>query len=154
MNCTTNSCGCTTTNSTTNSATNRASTAATQPARSHQPEPTSSPQPRAYRPPANVVELPDRYQIALEVPGSSRDAIDIQVHEGTLSVTARVAPRTPGNARHLLHEFGIGDYRRQFRVGEDIDPAAITATYEHGVLAIDLPKAARATPRRVPIAAN
>ena len=150
MNCTTTSCGCTTSNS----ATNGAAANATRPAGTTQPEATGAPQPRAYRPPANVVELPDRYQIALEVPGSSRDAIDIQVHEGTLSVTARVAPRTPGNARHLLREFGVGDYRRQFRIGEDIDPAAITATYEHGVLAIDLPKAARATPRRVPIAAD
>lgn len=109
---------------------------------------------KAYRPAANVVETADKYQVTLDVPGSSPEGIDVQLHEGVLSVSARVTPRDPQNARPLLREFGVGDFRRQFRVGEDIDATAISAAYTAGVLTVDLPKAAKATPRRVPVSAN
>ncbi len=106
---------------------------------------------QAYRAPANVVETAEKYQITLDVPGSSREAIDIDVHEGILSVTARVAPRTEPTGRAFLREYGIGDFRREFRLGEDITPGAITATYAAGVLTLDLPKARKPEARRVPV---
>lgn len=109
---------------------------------------------QTYRPPANVVETADRYQITLEVPGSSPDGIDVQVYEGVLSVTAKVAPRESGAGRPLIREFGIGDYRREFRVGEDIDGGAITAAFAAGVLTINLPKSRKAEGRRVPVMAS
>lgn len=143
MNCSTNgsSCGCSTTNSTA-----AANTAPSQPA-----SPTTG---QTYRPPANVVESADKYQVTLDVPGSTPEGIDVQLHEGILSVTAKVAPRSFDNARPLLREFGVGDFRRQFRVGEDIEPAAISAAYASGVLTIELPKTRKPEARRVPVSAN
>lgn len=107
-----------------------------------------------YRPQANVVETAEAYHVTLDVPGSSTEAIDVQVHEGILSIVARVQPRDRAGARPLSREFGVGDFRRQFRVGEDVDAAAISARYSEGVLAIELPKARRAEGRRIAVAAG
>jgi HSP20 family protein len=51
----------------------------------------------------------------------------------------------------VLGEFGVGDYRREFRIGEDVHADAIAARYEAGVLTLDLPKATKAGPRRVAV---
>lgn len=104
-----------------------------------------------YRPTANVTETTEAYQVSLEVPGSSNEGIDVQVHEGVLTVVAKVAPRVPEGVRTIASEFGVGDYRREFRMGEDIDADGITASYDAGVLSIMLPKARKAQPRRVPV---
>jgi HSP20 family protein len=51
----------------------------------------------------------------------------------------------------LLREYGIGDYRRTFRVSEQIDASRISAQYRHGVLTLRLPKAERARPRKIKV---
>lgn len=129
MNCGTNGCGCSETGS--------------------REQTTSGQRTPTYRPAANVTETGEAYQVSLEVPGSTSEGIDVQVHEGVLSVVAKVASRVPAGVRPIASEFGVGDYRREFRVGEDVDADAITASYEAGVLSITLPKARKAYARRV-----
>lgn len=109
---------------------------------------------QTFRAPASVVETADKYQITLDVPGSSPEGIAVSLHEGVLSVVARVAPRAPEGARPIHTEYGVGDYRRQFRVADDVDAGAINAAYAQGVLTIDLPKARKAQARKVPVNAG
>ena len=46
----------------------------------------------------------------------------------------------------------FGNYRRQLSLGEGVDSAAISATYENGVLTVTIPMAERAKPRKIDIA--
>ena len=52
----------------------------------------------------------------------------------------------------LANERFFGTYRRQLSLGEGVDTAAISATYENGVLTVTIPLAERAKARKIDIA--
>ena len=60
-------------------------------------------------------------------------------------------PRQEESTEYLVHEYGIGDYYRTFRVSEAIDAAKITAEYADGVLTLRLPKAESTKPRKIDV---
>lgn len=107
-----------------------------------------------YRPAVDIVESADAFTIYADIPGASKEAIDINVEEDSLTLQARVAPRvtrsTAGRSV-LRQEYGVGGFHRRFRLGDGIDTSAVEATYRSGVLQVRLPKVARAQPRRVRI---
>ncbi|MGP1346221.1 MAG: Hsp20/alpha crystallin family protein [Phycisphaerales bacterium] len=105
----------------------------------------------SFRPAMDLYDLPDRYQIELEIPGASADGIELTVHESVLSVEARIAPRYREGITPVRGEFGVGDYRRQIRLGEDVDRDALSAAYADGVLTVMLPKRSERTPRRIEV---
>jgi len=108
-----------------------------------------------FRPPLDLFDLGDRYEIHVDLPGSNADRINVTVHEGVLTIEATVPQRLPeewGGTLEPLHgEYGIGDFRRQIRLGEDIEADALGATYADGVLHLVLPKRAERQPRRIDI---
>ena len=63
-----------------------------------------------------------------------------------------VRPEQPG--RPVRQEYGIGNYRRSFRLGEGFDTAQITADYARGVLTVRVPRLAAVRPRKVEVRAG
>ena len=59
--------------------------------------------------------------------------------------------RSPDGTRSLVSEYGIGEFRRRFRLGDGIDAESVGASFDGGVLTIDLPKAGPAKGRRIEI---
>jgi HSP20 family molecular chaperone IbpA len=53
--------------------------------------------------------------------------------------------------RQLVQEYGIGDYRRSFRLGEGFDASQISAEYRKGVLTIHVPRLAAVRPRKIEV---
>jgi HSP20 family protein len=53
-----------------------------------------------------------------------------------------------------LEEYGVGDFLRTFRVGEQIDASRISAEYSNGVLKLRLPKAEAVRPRKIKVDAK
>lgn len=104
-----------------------------------------------FKPAVDVAERADAFIVKLDVPGATRDSLDIAFEQGSLTVTARVQARAAQGARPLLREYEVGDYQRTFRIGEAIDPGAIDATLASGVLTVTLPKAPSAQPRRIEV---
>jgi len=112
-----------------------------------------------YRPAMDLYEYADRYEVHFDVPGSTPEGIEVTVNEGRLTIAARVAHRGPIRRDHaeitpLLHEFGIGDFHRVIRIGEDIDREALAADYTDGVLVLTLPKRRERQPRRIRVSRN
>ncbi|GMU80276.1 MAG: hypothetical protein AMXMBFR47_01470 [Planctomycetota bacterium] len=100
-----------------------------------------------YLPKADIIETRDEFFVRVDVPGARPDDIDVNLDRGILTVHARVTPRE--HSGQLYREFGIGDFRRSFQIGDGIDAASINAEVEHGVLTLRLPKAETARARRV-----
>ena len=46
-----------------------------------------------------------------------------------------------------------GDFRRVFRIPDEVDVTKVEASFEHGVLEVRLPKSERTKPRRISIKA-
>ena len=51
-------------------------------------------------------------------------------------------------------EFEVGDFLRSFILSDEVDYDRITARLSHGVLEVELPRAAQAEPRRIQVNAE
>ena len=104
---------------------------------------------RAYVPNVDIIERSEELLLLADVPGAGGDDVNIRYENGLLTIDARVAERQGGDTRYLLREYGVGDYYREFRIGESIDASKIQAEVKNGVLTIHLPKAEAIKPRKI-----
>jgi len=104
-----------------------------------------------YRPLVDILDREQEVVVLADVPGSNPADIDVQYEDGTLTVHARVEQRQPAGHAFLLQEYGHGDWRRSFRVGEGLDAQGISASYADGVLTLRLPRTEAARPRRIEV---
>jgi len=105
-----------------------------------------------WAPPIDVYETGDRYVIMAEVPGISREQIELALQDNRLSIKgARPAGMPESAARHYHQvERGHGSFLRTFAFADPVDAAGITADLRDGVLTVTLPKAVSA-PRRIEV---
>jgi HSP20 family protein len=103
-----------------------------------------------YTPPADILELPEKLVIALDLPGVKPDGVEIDFERGELTVKAR-RESTPHEGTCLVEEFEPGDFYRAFLVSQDIAADQITAELKNGVLTVHLPRSAAAQPRRIQV---
>jgi HSP20 family protein len=104
-----------------------------------------------YQPHVDIRDRGTEVVFVADVPGATAEGIDVTFDGGVLSIRADVAPRGL-SGRVVRQEYGVGDYRRSFRLGDGFDATAIAADYRKGVLTIRVPRAAAALPRKVPVA--
>jgi len=106
-----------------------------------------------YQPNVDICDCGPEVLIVADIPGARTDGIDVTFEDGVLSLHAKVPTRElPG--RGIRQEYGIGDYRRSFKLGDDFDASQITADYRHGVLTIHVPRLAAVRPRKVEVRAG
>ena len=104
-----------------------------------------------YRPDVDVIERDDAFEIIADMPGASRESIDVTIEERTLLLSARVPTRVPQGASFLAQEYGVGDYHRRFEFNTNIDCDRIEAFYTDGVLRLVCPKAPESVRRRIDV---
>ncbi len=100
---------------------------------------------------ADIFETPDAFVLMLDLPGSQREAIVLQLHQGTLVVKADVTGRETDSGVMTVREISTPGYYRSFRIGQGIDLATIDAKFELGVLTVKLLKSPEMKPREIPI---
>lgn len=99
---------------------------------------------------ADVEESDEAYVVDVEMPGVRPDGVTLEASHGRLSVTGeRRERRRAGLLRRSTRT--TGRFRLQVTLPDAIDPDAVTAALEDGVLTVTVPKAARARRRRIPI---
>lgn len=103
----------------------------------------------AFRPEANMKETKEAYTIMLAAPGLKKEAFDIRIVKDMLTVKAQAEQSWEGKIQR--REFDFSKFQRSFRLPEDADMTAVSATYEDGILSIVLPKAPEAQERKIDI---
>jgi HSP20 family protein len=102
-------------------------------------------------PVASVNETADGYTLELEMPGVSKDRLEISVENNELSIVGRRnAPSIEGTLIH--RESRPHHYRRSFEIDPSIDSGKIAARMSQGVVTLTLPKAEAVKPRRITVA--
>ncbi len=99
---------------------------------------------------ANILETKDGYVLEAEMPGVSKDGLDITVENGELTIVGRRA-KTETRGREVYRESRVFDYRRTFELDSSIDTAHVTARIDQGVLTLQLPKAESVKPRKIAV---
>lgn len=102
--------------------------------------------------PMDLCKIDDHYVLTADLPGVDPGSIDVNVDNGTLTISAQRTARSDDSAQWLANERFFGRYRRQLSLGEGVDPNGISATYENGVLTVTIPMAERAKPRKIEVA--
>ena len=93
----------------------------------------------------------DKFVIEFDLPGVTKESIDIDVERNVLTVRAeRVAGN--GDWQRLASERVHGQFSRQLVLGDNLDLDRIEAAYENGILRLVVPVAEKAKPRKVEIA--
>ena len=103
-----------------------------------------------YQPNVDICDYGTEVLLVTDMPGAKADGMNVSFEDGVLSVFAKVPPR-PLPGRQVGHEYGIGDYRRSFRLGEGFDASHISAEYRRGVLTIHVPRLAAVRPRKIEV---
>jgi len=101
-------------------------------------------------PPANIVATQDGYIAELEMPGVSKDGIEVTVEGNELRIIGRRQNDLP-DAELCYCESAHADYRRVFELGPDVDTSRITAEMKQGVLRLFLPKSEKAKPKQIEV---
>lgn len=91
----------------------------------------------------DIKETETGYQLALNVPGFSKEDLKMSLENGYLTIEASHSSsdeKTEENGRWIRQERYSGSYQRSFYVGEQVTENDIRASYNNGVLEIDVPK--------------
>lgn len=101
-------------------------------------------------PPVNVWAGPEGVAVAAELPGLSAEDIEITVKDDRLTIAGeRAAPE--GKGALLRRERAFGKFRRVIQLPFRVESDKVEARFEHGVLAIELPRPEADKPRRIAI---
>jgi HSP20 family protein len=95
---------------------------------------------RFYTPPVDIFENNEEYLLFAEIPGASENDVDVTIEKNVLTITAKVNVDVPEGYRLFYSEYGIGDYKRSFELGNEVDHDKIEATVKNGILKLRLPK--------------
>jgi HSP20 family protein len=101
-------------------------------------------------PAATVLENADGYTLEVEMPGVSKETLEMWVENNELTVLGRRSiPTVEGT---LLHrESRSENFRRTFELDPSIDAEKISAKIEQGVVSLTLPKAEQVKPRKITV---
>ena len=111
-------------------------------------EETRAPE-RFIRPAVSISEDNAELLLTADLPGATKETLDINLENGILTINAPVSREMPG--RPIYSEFEWAPYYRQFQIPDAIDQAKVKAEFNHGVLTLHLPKAEAAKPRRIEV---
>jgi len=118
-----------------------------------------------WRPVVDVHEDENRYIIDAELPGLTREDVKISFQDGTLTISGernyQYEKKNPSNGNngengakekncHRMERF-YGKFYRSFSFPTAVNPDAINARFENGVLIVTIPKAEAVKPRQIAI---
>jgi HSP20 family protein len=101
-------------------------------------------------PAVNIYETQDEYVLEAELPGWSREQVDINFENNVLTLSGH--RDLNGDGRNWLRVEGLtGSFSRSFTVSSQIDASRVEAEMKDGVLTVHLPKREEAKPRQIEI---
>jgi HSP20 family protein len=108
----------------------------------------------SWTPPIDIYETEDAYMISAEVPGLTRDEIDLVLEDTRLTIRGRRSDRraSTGGIIHFHQvERGHGPFARTFDFAIKIDVERVSADLTNGVLSVILPKTPQPMARRIDV---
>jgi HSP20 family protein len=103
---------------------------------------------RGFRPQVDVFRNDDPPVLTVLIELAGVDPEDVQLIASPQALLIVGERRRPKNCGHFQQmELDYGPFQRQITLSDDIDPERATATYERGILAVQLPIAPQPSPR-------
>lgn len=89
----------------------------------------------------DIIEKKDGYELQIDLPGVKKEDIQIEMDKGILSISVSISNSSDEeDKKYIRKERFTGEIKRSFNIGEDIDEDNINASFENGILYLNLPK--------------
>ena len=102
-------------------------------------------------PAVDVFEDSQGVTLWADLPGVTKDRLDVKVHDGNLYIEAEANVPTPGGLRLQHAEMREPHFARAFSLSADFDTSKIEANLLNGVLKLTIPRHDAARPRRIEV---
>ena len=115
------------------------------------PSPTGATM-RRWMPAMDLVESGDHFVLRADLPGVGEDDVKIELEDSTLTISGE--RKTEHQAEHEGYyrvERSTGAFSRSLTLPKGVDPEAVSARFDRGVLEVRIPKPAERKPRRISI---
>ncbi|WP_339611029.1 Hsp20/alpha crystallin family protein [uncultured Planktosalinus sp.] len=94
-------------------------------------------------PAVNIKETADNFQVEVAVPGKEKEDFNIELDENVLTISSEEKSEreeTSEDGKYTRKEFNYKAFKRAFNLPETVEQDKIKATYNNGVLNIEVPK--------------
>jgi HSP20 family protein len=109
---------------------------------------------RRWVPAVDLVETDDHLVLKADLPGLDRNDVSIEIKDGTLTVSGeRKAENEERSEGYYRVERAYGSFSRSLSLPRGVDPEAVEASFDKGVLEVRIPKPEERKPHRVAIGA-
>ncbi len=103
-------------------------------------------------PAVDVRETEKGYLMEVDLPGYSENEIDISMKDRILTLSCKKEKNEEKKeGGYLIKERNTSEFKRRFNFSDDIDDTAISATFENGVLEVNIPKKAETKPVQIEV---
>ena len=107
-------------------------------------------------PAVNVIDEDQAFRIEVAAPGVSQEDFHIDLENEVLTISSELKDnKEEKSPRYMRREFSYNTFKRSFQLSETVDAENIRASYNSGILTIELPKkeeAVQKAPRKIEIA--
>lgn len=101
--------------------------------------------------PVDVIEDSTGITLYADLPGVSKDGLNLHVEADTLTIEGELGFAVPEGMEPSHAEVSVPRYRRVFTLSKELDTEHVSAELTQGVLKLRIPKAEHAKPRRIEI---
>jgi HSP20 family molecular chaperone IbpA len=103
-------------------------------------------------PPVDIFEDAEGITLEADMPGGSKDRLNMQVDRGALVVESNAHIEMPEEGMQALYaDVRSTHYRRSFALSSELETDKIDANLKDGVLRVRIPKRAEARPRKIEV---
>jgi HSP20 family protein len=107
---------------------------------------------RRWTPAMDLVEEGDHYVLRADLPGLSENDVNIELESDVLRISGeRRSESTDEKAGYRRVERSYGSFSRSLTLPEGVNPEAVEAQFDRGVLEVRIPKPEQVKPRKVTI---
>jgi HSP20 family molecular chaperone IbpA len=103
------------------------------------------------RPAVDIYEDGHEITLRADMPGVSRDRLQVQVDGNNLAIEGQAAINMPEDMEALHADVRATRFRRSFALSNELDAGNINAEMKDGVLTLRVPKRAELQPRKIQV---
>ena len=109
---------------------------------------------RAIRPLVDIFEDEKGITVQADMPGVSKDQLEVHIDSDTLNIQGRAAVSTPDGMEALHADIRSTCYQRSFSLSSELDGDRVDASLKDGVLTLSIPKREQFKPRKIDVRVN
>ncbi len=107
---------------------------------------------RTFRPAVNIKESKEGFVIDLMAPGLNKEVFNLELDEDVLQIGFEASEtKAEEDLKVWKKEFTVGSFKRAFTLPNTADMEQISATYEAGILSVNIPKKPETAPKVISV---